>query len=167
SANRALVQFRGRAPLRTLRPMLRFLLVLLCATAWAQTPPPAAPAADVAWPREAKGADGTVITVYQPQVESWAENVLKGRAAGSILKPGEKEPSYGVIEISARTAIDKASDSVTLSELRVTKSSFPGANEEQAKQYLATMRGAVRRTSWPVSVAALQSNLAVTQARSK
>src|SRR5436190_5581441 len=151
--------------------MLRFLLAIaVSAAASAQTPsppPPPAPAADVAWPREAKGADGTVITVYQPQVESWAENVLKGRAAVSILKPGEKEPSYGVIELSARTAIDKASDSVTLSELRVTKSSFPGANEEQAKQYLATMRGAVRRTSWPVSVAALQSNLAVTQARSK
>ena len=45
----------------------------------------------MAWPREAKGTDGTVITVYQPQVESWAENLLKGRAAVSILKPGEKE----------------------------------------------------------------------------
>ena len=28
-------------------------------------------------------------------------------------------------------SVDEASDSVTLSELRVTKSSFPGANEER------------------------------------
>ena len=153
--------------------MLRFLLAItVSAAALAQTPPPpppqtAAPAPDVAWPREAKGADGTVITVYQPQIESWAENVLKGRAAVSVLKAGEKEPTYGVIELSARTAIDKASDIATLSDVRVTKSNFPGASEEQAKQYLAIMRGAVRRTSWPVSVAALQSNLGVTQARSK
>jgi hypothetical protein len=126
-----------------------------------------AQAPDVAWPREAKAADGTVVTVYQPQIESWADNNLTGRAAVAVTKPGEKEPTYGVIELAARTQIDKASDVATLTNLRITKSSFPGATPEQAQAYLATLRGAVRRDSWPVSVQALQSNLAVTQARSK
>ncbi len=124
-------------------------------------------APDVAWPREAKAADGTRVIVYQPQVESWADNKLTGRAAVAVIRPGEPEPAYGVIELAARTAIDKASDVATLSELRITKSSFPGAPEEDAKRYLATLRGAVTKTSWPVSVQALQANLAVTQARSK
>ena len=154
--------------------MLRLLLALVAASAFAQTPPPPPPVApppaanpDVAWPREAKGADGTVITVYQPQIESWADNRLTGRAAVAVKRPGEQEPSYGVIELAAQTQIDKASDVATLTGLRVTKSTFPGASEEDAKRYLDTLRGAVRRDSWPVSVQALQSNLGITQARSK
>ena len=55
------------------------LLLAFSASAWAQTPAP-----DVAWPREAKAADGTVVTVYQPQVERWADNSLSARAAVSV-----------------------------------------------------------------------------------
>src|SRR3954451_8533957 len=121
--------------------MLRFLLAIaVSAAASAQTPPPPpppAPAADVAWPREAKGADGTVVTVYQPQIESWADNNLTARAAVAVKRPGEKEPGYGVIELAARTQIDKASDVATLTALRITKSNFPGASADQAKTYLA------------------------------
>ena len=58
-------------------------------------------------------------------------------------------------------------DQRALSELRITKSNFPGASEADAKRYLATLRAAVTKTSWPVSVQALQANLAITQARSK
>ncbi|HKU48296.1 MAG TPA: carbohydrate-binding family V/XII, partial [Burkholderiales bacterium] len=119
------------------------------------------------WPREAKGADGTVVTVYQPQLERWADNNLSGRAAVAVTRPGEKDPHYGVIELSARTDIDKSSDVVTLSSLRITRSSFPGASEEDAKKYLATLRAAVTRTTWPVSAQALQANLAISQARSQ
>ena len=72
-----------------------------------------------------------MITVYQPQVERWADNNLSGRAAVSVLAPGAKEPAIGVIELSARTEIDKSSDLVTLCALRITKTSFPGASAEQ------------------------------------
>jgi uncharacterized membrane protein YgcG len=139
---------------------LAAVLFLFFANAWAQAP-------DVAWPREAKAADGTVITVYQPQIERWADNNLAGRAAVSVMRPGEKEPHYGVIELAARTEIDKSADVVTLSSVRVTKSSFPGASAEDAEKYLATLRGAVTRTTWPVSAQALQANLAIAQARSQ
>ena len=143
--------------MRTLLAIVGIAVALACR---AQAP-------EAAWPREAKGADGTVITAYQPQIESWADNNLAGRAAVAVKRPGDKEPSYGVIELAARTQIDKASDVATLTNLRITKSSFPGATPEQAQSYLATLRGAVRRDSWPVPVQALQTNLAITQARSK
>ena len=103
-----------------------FVLAAACGICRAQAP-------DVAWPREAKAADGTVITVYQPQVERWADNNLSGRAAVSVLRPGAKEPHYGVIELGARTEIDKSADLVTLSALRITKSSFPGASAEETR----------------------------------
>src|SRR6185436_5444361 len=125
----------------------------------------AQPAPDTVWPRMARAADGTVITVYQPQIERWADNVLSARAAVAVAKPGEKDPRYGVIDLTARTEIDRAADIATLSALRVTKTSFPGATEKETEGYLATLRGAITRQSWPVSVQALQSNLAITQAR--
>ena len=136
-------------------------LLLFAFGAAAQQPP------NTAWPRSAKGADGTVIIVYQPQIENWADNRLSARAAVAVTRPGEKDPRYGVIELTARTDIDKAADVATLSALRVTKTTFPGATEKETEGYLATLRGAVTRQSWPVSVQALQANLAVTQARSR
>jgi uncharacterized membrane protein YgcG len=143
--------------------MKRFLaaaVLLVAAHAFAQAP-------DVAWPREVKAADGTVITVYQPQLERWADNALAGRAAVSVMRPGEKDPHYGVIELGARTQIDKSSDVVTLTNVRITRSSFPGAAAGDAEKYLAALRGSVTRESWPVSAQALQANLAIAQARSQ
>jgi hypothetical protein len=121
----------------------------------------------VAWPREVKAPDGTTITVYQPQVERWAENTLSGRAAVSVLAPGAKDPHYGVIELSARTEVDKSADLAILTQLRITKTSFPGASEEDVKKYLAALRAAITKDRWPVSAQALQANLAVASARAQ
>ena len=46
---------------------------------------------------------------------------------------------------------------VTLSSLRIAKSSFPGASPEDSEKYLATLRASVTRQSWPVSAQALQA----------
>src|SRR5437868_3250793 len=114
---------RRRDPLPAMRCLM--LRVLLAAGALATfTAVAQAPAPDVSWPRQAKGADGTVVMLYQPQIETWADNKLTARAAVAVTRPGEAEPRYGVIELAARTQIDKASDVATLSELRITKSSF-------------------------------------------
>ena len=128
-----------------MRALLAVIGLLAATAALAQSP-------DVAWPRQAKAGDGTVITVYQPQIESWADNKVSARAAVAVTRPGEKEPGYGVIELAARTEIDKSTGLAMLSELRITKSSFPGTADVDAKRYLATLRGAVTKTSWPVSV---------------
>ncbi|HEX6691418.1 MAG TPA: carbohydrate-binding family V/XII [Burkholderiales bacterium] len=122
---------------------------------------------DVAWPREVKAADGTVITVYQPQVERWADNRLSGRAAVSVKPQGAAEPHYGVIELSARTQVDKSADLVTLSQVSIAKGSFPGQSQADADKYLAALRGSLRQQDLPVSAQALQANLAIAQAQSK
>ena len=140
-----------------MRLAIIFALAAACGICRAQAP-------DVAWPREARAADGTLITVYQPQIERWAESTLSGRAAVSVKRPNEKDPRYGVIELVARTEIDKSSDLATLSAVRITKSTFPGASPEEAEKYLATLRASVTKESWPVSAQALQANLAIAQA---
>ena len=126
-----------------------------------------AQATDVGWPREVKGKDGSVITVYQPQLERWQSNQLSGRAAVSVVKPGEKDPHFGVIELTANTDIDKSADTVMLSNVRIAKASFPGTSQQQSDAYIATLRAALPSRGWPVSAQALQANLAAVDARSK
>src|SRR5215213_3341172 len=143
-----------------MRRVLAILALAASCTTWAQAP-------DVTWPREVKAADGTVITVYQPQAERWADNKLSGRAAVAVKRSGENEPRYGVIELGASTDIDKSADLVTLSDLRITKSSFPGATQEESEKYLAMLRGSMTKSAWPLSAQALQANLAIAQTVSK
>src|SRR5262245_12348805 len=125
-------------------PILLLPLWFLLAGAVAAQQPPA-PGPDVTWPREIKAADGSAITVYQPQVERWADNVLSGRAAVSVARPGEKDPHYGVIELSARTAVDKNSDVATLTQVKIGKTSFPGAAQADVDKYVAALSGSVTR----------------------
>src|ERR1044072_8842433 len=140
-----------------MKEALAMFMIGAAAAVWAQTPPPPpppAPAPDVAWPRERKTDDGTNITVYQPQLERWADNNLSGRAAVSVVR-------------AAHTEIDKNSDLVTLSQVRITKGSFPGSSPEDSEKYLATLRARLPKTGWPVSEQALVANLAIAQAPSK
>ena len=97
-----------------LRQFVVLACFLVCSAASAQAP-------ELVWPREVKAADGTVITVYQPQVESWADNNLSGRAAVAVKRPNEKEPHYGVIELSARTEIDKSARRLAAKAARAAK----------------------------------------------
>ena len=141
-----------------MKSILAALALLAAPLAMAQAP-------DVGWPREVKAKDGGVITVYQPQLERWANNQLAGRAAVAVAKPGEKNPRFGVIELTARTEIDKSADMVMLSNVSIPKGSFPGTSPQECEAYLATLRAALPKQGWPVSAQALQANLAVVQAR--
>ena len=138
---------------------------ILAALALMAAPLAMAQAPDVGWPREVKAKDGSVITVYQPQLERWANNQLAGRSAVAVAKPGEKDPRFGVIELTARTEIDKSADMVMLSSVSIAKGSFPGTSPQESEAYLATLRAALPKQGWPVSAQALQANLAVVQAR--
>ena len=48
------------------------------------------------WPRE-MDTDFGKLTIYQPQPESFTNNLLEGRAAVSVLPKGKKDPVFGVI----------------------------------------------------------------------
>jgi hypothetical protein len=138
---------------------------ILAALALMTAPLAMAQPTDVGWPREVKAKDGTVITVYQPQLERWANNQLVGRAAVAVAKPGQKDPRFGVVELTARTDIDKSADTVMLSNVSLAKGSFPGTSPQESEAYLATLRAALPKQGWPVSAQALQANLAIVQAR--
>ena len=58
------------------------------------------PEVKFSWPMEIESEDGFVTTLYQPQLESFEDNILEGRMAVTI-KPPEKELIFGALWLGA------------------------------------------------------------------
>ncbi len=79
------------------------------------------------WPRTLTAADGTRITLFQPQVESWSYYVLlKYRMAAEVLPPGATTEIPGILEMSGETSTDLASGTVALYNQKLVSATFPG-----------------------------------------
>ncbi|MHA6205388.1 hypothetical protein ACXU4B_13260 [Dyella soli] len=111
---------------------------------------------------------GQHLVLHHPQLDSWQDNVLKGRAAVAV-KTGEKVGSdgkphdvlvYGVMWFSARTNVDKALREVTLSRVTVDKVSFPTDTAHQA-QYQELLRGIAARGGQVINLDTLEASLAI------
>jgi len=98
------------------------------AAAAAPAPPPSI---DGLWPREIKTSIG-VVTIYQPQVDSWDGVTVEFRSALSVKPSAEAPPVYGVVWGTTRTSVDKDARLVALHDRRFTKVVFPSAAEKQA-----------------------------------
>jgi hypothetical protein len=84
---------------------------------------------DLAWPREFDSEFGE-ITVYQPQLESFKDNILEGRMAVSI-KPKEKDMLFCAAWFKAKMDTDLDSRLVTLDQLEITKIHFPDIDDKE------------------------------------
>jgi hypothetical protein len=93
---------------------------------------------------------GFHIVVYQPQIDSWKMNRLEGRAALTVSGDGSKQEMFGIVTLVARTDVDKETRTVWLEDLRISKSSFPGAGSQQHD-----LEKAVRDSlsDWPKTIA--------------
>ena len=86
--------------------------------------PSVAPNPGDPWPRVIN-YQGATISVFQPQVESWAGNELKAYSAVRVKTATKQDTDYGVIWFSARTEVDKVNRMVTLENFVLNKQSFP------------------------------------------
>ena len=80
------------------------LIVLssLCLTAFAQEKETEE---KYTWPLEIDSKEGFVVTLYQPQLESFAGNIIEGRMAVTI-KPKEKDMIFGAVWFKATVSTD-------------------------------------------------------------
>ena len=86
-----------------------------------------------AWPRAYLTASGATLTIYQPQVASWADQkhaVLY--AAVSYLAKGAKTPAIGTIKVESDTSVALDDRLVSFSEFKITESNFPSLQRDQA-----------------------------------
>lgn len=96
--------------------------------------------ADPGWPR-AFEKDGVSVVIYQPQIDEWTNfSVVKLRSAVQVFKTPESEGSFGVIEMTAKTRVDKEDRIVLLTEPQL-QMRFPDATAEDAADLESVVRG--------------------------
>src|SRR5271166_1251951 len=76
-------------------------------------------AAAETWPMQLDD-HGFHLVIYQPQVDSWKKDRLEGRAAVTATVAGSTKEAFGIVMLSARTAVDKETRMVALDDLKVT-----------------------------------------------
>ncbi len=79
-------------------------------------------AAATRWPQTIDAGE-TTFTLHQLQADRYSGGGLEGRAAVTVHRKGEKEPTYGVIFFRARTAGNGTT--LNLEGIETTKGSFP------------------------------------------
>lgn len=139
---------------------LFLLLALLCSPKlWAAEP--VAP-----WPHNVT-LSGTSMVLHQPQLDSWQDNLLKGRLvvavkSGSLTDAeGKKQDkiSYGVAWFSARTDTDKEQRQVQLDNIKFEKVKFPTDSGKEA--YYLTLLQQIPSKTFTVNLDQLESDLAI------
>jgi hypothetical protein len=118
--------------------VLLFGTLVSMSSALAQSPNGAAPGDP--WPRQFK-LNNAAVLVYQPQVDSWENNILSFRAVVSITPNGSKQEILGVIWATARTQVNRVSRIVVLEDIKLTKSNFSGSS--------ASIAGRIRNRTAP------------------
>jgi hypothetical protein len=117
---------------------------------------------DEGWPQVVQSR-GNTITLYQPQVETWQDNVLKARAAVSVSIKASAQPAYGVVFFTARTSVDRTNGIVTFEDITINRINFPKTAGDTA-DYQTMIKNSI--PDWPRSIALdrLQADLAITRA---
>ncbi len=82
-------------------------------------------AQETAWPRAFTTEGGYTINIFQPQAESLEGNVLKSRAAFSVMAPGKDDPMYGVMWAEANLLTNRDNRTYALESVIVTEVRLP------------------------------------------
>ncbi len=120
---------------------------------------------DGGWPQVIQN-EGNTVSIYQPQIESWKDNLLNARAAVSIATKASAQPEFGVIMFSARTSVDRSNGTVNLEDISISGINFP-KSINGTPAYADIIKGSI--PNWPRTIALerLVADLAITQAEMK
>ena len=114
-----------------------------------------------AWPRDFKSGK-TTFTVHQPQIEAWTGIRIEARAAVGVKTEGSDVVNYGVVWVTARTAVDKSTRQVSLDDVQVTRVKFP-MKPELETAYSTALQASVPKVR-TMSLDHLESELAIIDA---
>jgi len=76
-------------------------------------------------------SDKGEIVIYQPQIESYEDNVLESRAAVSVKPTGQDTPVFGAMWFRSFLATDLETRTATLERVEVTAARFPDIDEDK------------------------------------
>lgn len=117
------------------------------------------------WPQEIDSG-GIHMVIYQPQVDSWKDNLIQARSAVIVTRREDPTEIFGIVSIDARTEVDRETRLVIFEDIAIKETNFPSAASLQPA-LLKAVRDSV--PNWPrtVSLDRLLADLAITQAETK
>jgi len=119
---------------KAMYPAVLALLLAGSAVAAAQEPD------SLSWPRYRLAPDGSQITIYQPQVDSWQYYVqLDYRMAVEIHEVGAPNDVPAALRLTSQTDTDLGSGTVTLFNTRILSVNFPGSDTATAQRLTALL----------------------------
>jgi hypothetical protein len=130
--------------MKNMRAILAVFLAALCvsgAVSAQVTPPPQqqdGPPQQQQWPKSFTTDDGTVVKIFQPQPEGFADNILKSRWAISVLPQGKQDPVFGTFWSVANVETDRDSRRVVIQSVKVPNVRFPGQSDDNFTNSLKT-----------------------------
>lgn len=108
--------------------------------------------------------NGVTNTIYQPQLDSWDYYTLTAHAAVAVQPAGAPQPTFGVIDVTAQTLINRVERTVYFENLQITKADFPSA-PEQGNAWAATLQVLLPQQASSISLDRMEANLAILEAR--
>ncbi len=119
-------------------------------------------AAQDPWPKRFEHPKGTVV-MYQPQLESFKDDILTGRAAVSVKKKEWKAPVFGAVWLSGHVSTDRDTRMATIDQVKITDAKFPEAKPEQLEKLKAFLNTEMQEWSIPISLDRLLAALEVVE----
>ena len=117
------------------------------------------------WPRTRTAANGTQVTIFQPQVDSWSYYVvLDYHMAISVRPAGASTSVPGALFMTAETSTDLGSQTVALYNQKIVRVNFPGLDAATAQQYQAVLQSLIPTRTMNLSLPQLQSYAAAATA---
>jgi hypothetical protein len=99
------------------------------------------------WPRTIDSREATIV-VYQPQLETFADDTLTSRAAVSVTEANTTEPVFGAVWFRAKVATDLSERLVTMIEVSVTAARFPEVDTVKVERLSAFLGQEI--TGWDI-----------------
>ena len=92
---------------------------------------------NLTWPREIESGKFT-ITLYQPQIERFYDNVIDGRLALSV-KDSTAKLYFGALWFEAKLSTNLDERTATLNDLEIPKVKFPDITDESNLEKLKNL----------------------------
>ncbi len=118
------------------------LLAFLCSviSIWSMAQGPVDEARDDGWPRAFETPEYTII-LHQPQIDQWPNfDRITFRAAFSMSPKGQEKRAYGVVFVSAATAISKTDKLVLITDRKIEKVVFPDLAAADAERLASVIK---------------------------
>ena len=120
--------------------------------------------AALTWPREViKGED--TVTVYQPQLESFENNIIEGRMAISMHTKNDGVV-FGAVQFKATVITDLDERLVELDRMDIIQTSFPDVDEETAAKFVRELEQAIEGSSELMSLDRILASLELVEKKS-